>query len=497
MRTTVLLYLLFISIIGQTQVIFDKTSHDFEDINGNDERFVDIYIKNETNKEIYILSVKTPMEVASLQKNDRIQPDSSAVIRFHVNNRKKGRFDYSIPVYTSDNNEATTIRLKGKIVSLPTSNSLTACPTFGQKPAQGNPMDFMLTVQTIDKLTGENLGQSKVAILQNGSALGKWSTARNGELKIKLPLGITYFYATHEGYYPDELAQYVNFKNNFVTLALSKKEEIEETPELIINEESELIVEEMPQEEKGEQILAEVVEEPKEERVIIIEENQPEIDLSDIIEETPVFKEVVKEEIPEFEKLDKENFDLKYFKPINVVFVLDVSSSMNRYDRAELLKYSLDQLLGMLRPEDKIGLVSYSSDAQVLLDPTAGDQKEMISEVVQKLKISGQTAGGKGIKLGYKQVKKNSKAGIQNHLIIITDGAFNQSSGDYKKYIEKNLSKNNTTMSVVGIKTNSKAEESMREAAELGNGRFILIEKLADAQNKLKEEIRLSTFKFN
>src|SRR5690554_2814337 len=207
MKIIIPLLFLLVSTIGKTQIIFDKTSHDFEELNGNDERFVDFYLKNLSNKEVYILSVKTPMEVASLQKNDRIQPDSSAVIRFHINNRTKGKFDYSIPVYTSDNKEATTIRLKGKIVSLPMSNSLTACPTFGQKPPQGNPMDFMLTLETIDKETGEKLGQSKVAIIQNGNALGKWSTAKNGELKIKLPLGITYFYATHEGYYPDELAQ--------------------------------------------------------------------------------------------------------------------------------------------------------------------------------------------------------------------------------------------------------------------------------------------------
>ncbi|PWH86517.1 VWA domain-containing protein [Brumimicrobium oceani] len=487
MRIFISLFLLSFHILGHTQIIFDKISHDFEEINGNDQRYVDIYLKNNTNKEVFILSVKTPMEVSSLQKSDRIQADSSAVIRFHINNRSKGKFNYSIPVYTSASNEATTILLKGRIVSLPMSNSLTACPSFGQKPPQGNPMDFMLTVETIDKTTGEKLGRSRVAIIQNGTAIGKWPTSKDGELKIKLPLGITYFYATHDGYYPDELAQYVNFKNNFVTLALTKKEMPKE--EIIAEEITEITKE-------PESILEEL----HEQRIIIIEENQPETDLSDFIEETPEEvkeEKIAKETIPEYDKIDKDNFDLKYFKPINVVFVLDVSSSMNRYDRAELLKYSLDQLLGMLRPEDKIGLVSYSSDAQVLLNPTPGDQKEVISKVVQKLKISGQTAGGKGIKLGYKQVNKNSSVGVQNHLIIITDGAFNQDSGNYKKYIEKNFDKYNTTMSVVGIKTNSKSEESMREAAELGNGRFVLIEKLVDAQNKLKEEVRLSTFKAN
>ncbi|WP_107038796.1 VWA domain-containing protein [Brumimicrobium mesophilum] len=474
--------------LGYTQIVFDKTSHDFEDINGNDDRFVDVYLKNTSSKAVFILSVKTPMEVNYLQKNDLIQPDSSAIIRFHVKKRTKGKFEFTIPIYTSASNLATEFELKGKIVSLPTIDNLTSCPTFNQSPAQGNPMDFMLKVQTIDKETSEMLGQSKVAIIQNGNALGKWSTKRNGELNIKLPLGITYFYATHKDYYPAELAEYVNFKNNIITLALTKKE-LEEIPEIIETEEPELIAEEIPEET--------IVEEEKEERIIIIEESQPEVDLTDVIEEEPKSEEPKAEINPQFEELAKDNFDPKYFKPVNVVFVLDVSYSMNSYGREELLKYSLDQLLKMLRPEDKIGLVTYASNAQVILESTSGNKKKEISEVVQKLKISGNTAGGKGIKLGYKQVGKSMIKDGQNHLIIITDGAFNQNSGDYKKYITKNLSKNCITMSVVGIKTNSNAEESMREAASLGKGRFISIEKLVDAQNKLKEEIRISSFKFN
>lgn len=489
MRILFIFLSFIVSSLVQSQIIFDKTSHDFEEINGNEERFVDVYLKNTSNKEIYILSVKTPMEVGYIQKTALIQPDSSAVIRFHVKKRTKGSFDYSIPVYTSSSNEATDIELKGKIVSLASSNSFMDCPSFGQRPASGNPMDFMLTVQTIDKETGEHLGQSKVAILQNGYALGKWTTRKNGLLNLKLPLGITYFYATHSDYYPVELAEYVNFKNNLITLELTKKEIIEETP-VEIEAEEELIVEEVP-----ETIIKEEREE-KEERVIIIEESQPEIDLTDIIEESTQ-KEIAQSEAnPQFDELDKNNFDPKYFKPVNVVFVLDVSYSMNSYGREELLKYSLDQLLNMLRPEDKIGLVTYATNAHVLLESTSGNQKEKISEIVKKLKISGNTAGGKGIKLGYKQVAKNMIKDGQNHLIIITDGAFNKSSGDYKKYIKKNLSKKNITMSVVGIKSNANAEESMREAAALGNGRFISIEKLVDAQNKMKEEIRLSSYRY-
>ena len=349
-------------------------------------------------------------------------------------------------------------------------NNFTACPSFGQEPANQNPMEFTLTVRTIDKNTGERLSSSDVAIIQNGTPLGKWKTNLRGQFNVKIPLGISYFYATHKGYFPAEKGAYVNFKRNLIILELERKEE------------------EIPEEEPP-------VEMPEEDTTFIVntEEQNEEVDLTEMIEENDTLSEI--EEVPpSFSELDENNFSSDNFKPINVVFVIDVSSSMRQEDRIELLKYSLSQLVGMLRPQDKIGLVSYANEAQVLLKPTSGEEKEKINEIVKDLKASGLTAGGKGIKIGYRQARRNFISDGANKVIIITDGAFNRSSGDYQKYIKRNLKKC-VTLSVVGIKSNTKSEKSMKEAAELGKGRFIHIEKLADAQSKLKREIRLSAFK--
>jgi Ca-activated chloride channel family protein len=300
----------------------------------------------------------------------------------------------------------------------------------------------------------------------------------NGRFTTKIPLGITYFYATHSGYYPAELGEYVNFKRNKITLELTKsKEVIAEKPEPIITE------------------VEEEEEESDDQKVIEISE--PEIvDLEELIVENEVKTIDTTSEIPpSFSELDKNNFDPSLFKPVNVVFVVDVSSSMRQADRLELLKYSMNQLVEMLRPQDKIGLVSYATNTNVLLKPTSAENKEEILEIIQGLKAKGLTAGGAGIKLGYKQAKRNFIKGGKNQVIIVTDGAFNRNSGDYKRYIKRFLRKD-ISLSVVGIKSNERSEESMREAAELGEGRFILIEKLADAQNNLKQEIRLAAFRF-
>lgn len=454
------------------QVVFDKTEHDFGVLQSGDARYVDIYLKNETNKEAYILSVDQPREVVYIQKKALMMPDSSNVIRFQINKRSEGRFNYEVNVFTSDKQTATSIKLKGKIESLPSDqNNFTACPSFGQAPANQNPMEFSLTVRTIDKETGERLSSSDVAIIQNGSPLGKWKTNLRGQFNVKIPLGISYFYATHKGYFPAEKGAYVNFKRNLITLELERKEE------------------EIPAQDPPIDI-------PDEDTTFVVdsEEQQEEIDLTDMIEENDTVDESEEELPPSFAELDENDFSGDNFKPINVVFVIDVSSSMRQEDRIELLKYSLSQLVGMLRPQDKIGLVSYANEAQVLLRPTSGEEKEEINEIVKDLKASGLTAGGKGIKIGYRQARRNFISDGANKVIIITDGAFNRSSGDYQKYIKRNLKKC-VTLSVVGIKSNEKSEESMREAAQLGKGRFIHIEKLADAQSKLKREIRLTAFR--
>jgi len=79
-------------------------------------------------------------------------------------------------------------------------------------------------------------------------------------------------------------------------------------------------------------------------------------------------------------------------------------------------------------------------------------------------------------------------------VIIITDGAFNRDSDDYKRYVRKNRRKG-INFSVVGIKNKERDQEEMMEAAELGGGHYVPIFGLADAQNNLKQEIRMLTFK--
>jgi Ca-activated chloride channel family protein len=223
------------------------------------------------------------------------------------------------------------------------------------------------------------------------------------------------------------------------------------------------------------------------------QEIEIEIQIEEHVEPTTDLTEIAQAP-PSLTDLDKDNFDPQFFNSINVVFVLDISSSMKQVDKMELMKYSLNRLTDLLRAQDKIGLVTYSSYADVLLPPTSGGDKNDIREKVEDLKAFGYTAGGTGIKLGFKQAKKGYIQNGVNHVVIITDGAFNRNSDDYKRYV-KRYTKKGIHFSVVGIKNKPNDEDEMREAAKLGQGHYVPIFGLIDAQENLRQMVRLLTYK--
>lgn len=463
-----ILILLYGSFCTLSQLSFDKVKHDFGDLTAFSDRFVDVVIKNSGNKKEYILSVKKPKEVVYIVQKQFIEKDSSIVLRFQVNPSQKGKFNYTIDVFTSDKQEASQIKLSGNLKEIAPNetSAFTACPDFNQRPGGKNTNDFHLTVITIDKQTRGLLSNSSVVLLQNGQPVWDKKTNKNGEIIEESTLGFSYFYATHDGYFPTELGAYINFNRNYIVI------ELDQNPAMCLPA----------------SILKDtIITEPVAEITLDISESL-EQELQNEQAETNI------ETPKELAALDNNNFDEQYFKPVNVVFVLDISSSMRQADKLELMKYSLYQLVDMLRPQDKITLVTYSSDSRVLLSTTTCADKEKINSAVASLEASGYTAGGEGIKLGFKQAYKAFIPDGANQVIIITDGAFNRDSDDYLKSVKK-YHKKGITLSVVGVKNKDVDAEKMKKAAENGGGRYIPIHKLSDANSNLKQEIRLSAFR--
>ena len=401
MRIFIFFLALFISQLAFGQVLLDKNKYDFGDLEVYDNRFVDFILTNKNNKKEYLLRITKPLDVAYIESGQAMEKDSSITIRFQINAKKKGYFSYEVEIYTSDKDLPTKLKLTGNIKEVPQDNlsALTACPSFSALPSGKKFNEFELTIITIDKKSKVPLSKSLVVMLQNGQQILALTTDKSGKIQQKSTIGFSYFYASHDGYFPAEIGEYINFQRNYVILEL----ELDSRIDLAIT--NTLTNEVKPVEE-----------------VKLTENN---IDLEVELQKVQKADSLI--EIPTaLSELDKNNFSETYFKPVNVVFVLDISSSMKQNGKLELMKYALIQLVNMLRAEDNISIVTYSNDAKVLISKTSGANKEKINAEVSALKAAGLTAGGEGIKLGYKQARKSFIENGVNQVIVITDGAFNR-----------------------------------------------------------------------
>ncbi|MDR1462129.1 MAG: von Willebrand factor type A domain-containing protein, partial [Azoarcus sp.] len=122
--------------------------------------------------------------------------------------------------------------------------------------------------------------------------------------------------------------------------------------------------------------------------------------------------------------------------PANLVFLVDVSGSMYPPERLPLLQSSLKLLVQQLRSQDRISLVTYASNTSVILAGASGDEKEKITNAIDRLNAGGSTAGESGIKLAYQQARKQFIKGGINRILLATDGDFNVGVTSFDKLKE-------------------------------------------------------------
>src|SRR5690606_18405746 len=124
----------------------------------------------------------------------------------------------------------------------------------------------------------------------------------------------------------------------------------------------------------------------------------------------------------------------------NLVFLIDVSGSMNDPNKLPLLKSSFKMLVEKMRPQDEVAIVVYAGAAGLVLEPTSGAHKKKIVEALDRLEAGGSTAGGAGINLAYAVAKKHFKQECNNRVILAIDGDFNigsSSNAEMERLIEE------------------------------------------------------------
>jgi len=183
--------------------------------------------------------------------------------------------------------------------------------------------------------------------------------------------------------------------------------------------------------------------------------------------------------------------DRRKLPPANLVFLIDVSGSMQSPDKIGLLKTSLKLLVRQLRPEDRISIVVYAGSAGQVLAPTSGTRKASIMAALERLSAGGSTNGGAGIRLAYALAQEAfSDEGI-NRVILATDGDFNVGTTDQQalKELVAQKRRSGVSLTVLGFGGGNYNDALMQELAQTGNGNAAYIDSVSEARKVLVEEM--------
>ncbi|MGI8640338.1 MAG: vWA domain-containing protein [Pyrinomonadaceae bacterium] len=177
--------------------------------------------------------------------------------------------------------------------------------------------------------------------------------------------------------------------------------------------------------------------------------------------------------------------------PSNLVFLIDVSGSMNEPRRLPLLKDALRILVNQLASKDKVAIVVYAGSSGLVLPSTTAGNKGEILNALNNLSAGGSTNGGQGIQLAYNVAQENFIKNGNNRVILATDGDFNVglSSDDELVRLIENKRQSGISLSVLGFGTGNTNDSMMEKLADKGNGNYAYIDSQEEALKSLGSQV--------
>lgn len=312
--------------------------------------------------------------------------------------------------------------------------------------------DDMRTIKVVDGQTRVPLPNSEVKIYQDDQLLVTLNTGETGKTNQELAIGKYNFEVFKEGYelLNTRMFIYEKSKNLVINLNLFEEEVIEEMVEQV----------------------AEVTP--------VIAPKPPEIT-----------KEPVTEAPKEADLIGGQLSKSK-FQANNIIFLVDISRSMEAGDKMDLLKESMKNLTSVLRDIDMVTLIAYAYRYEVVLETTEAKDVGEINRLIDGLETKGKTYGVKGLEKAYEIVQEYYNPQGNNQIILATDGMFNSpnfSERDLVKMVRE-YAEEEIKLSVVGFGQDEKATKLMKRIANEGTGNFIQIAKDIDNTQLLVNEIK-------
>lgn len=434
---------------------------DFGTIQRSTKRYADITIRNTSEQGLYVKTVEHSPQIVYRLNKEYIQSDSLFTIRLQVNPDTTGQFKYVMRVALSTDEPPISLVVIGNVLQIPNYKNVIEqkCPEF-----EGDQFtkETEFKIISVDAVTRDPIPGSTVTIIRNGTVTESWVTGSAGSITRRSEPNFLYLIVSRNGYETTETGVFITPEIETISVPLKREEK-----------------DPVPSPDRERELAQNPVRVADEELEKTLSE-QLEADSAELAEMAELFA----------------NFDTNSYKTVNVVFVLDLSSSMKLGEKMTLLKFSLNQLVKHMRPQDRIAFVTYSEGADLYMPTTNCANKPEIYGKIADLEASGMSSTTRGIKLGYKTVLKDISPDEANMVVVVTDGAFNSNSNDYQAIVRK-YAPEGIIFSVVGIQCRSNDERKMEEAAAFGNGRYVAIDKLTDAQVNLFKEIRIAALKAN
>ena len=175
----------------------------------------------------------------------------------------------------------------------------------------------------------------------------------------------------------------------------------------------------------------------------------------------------------------------------NLVFLLDVSGSMNRSNKLELVKCALTELIRKFGERDRIAIVTYAGSSGLALPSTTANNHATIEHALNNLRAGGSTNGGQGIELAYKVAQEHFVEGGNNRVILCTDGDFNvgiSDRGQLTRLIEEKA-KSGVFLSICGFGMGNYQDGAMEELSNKGNGNYAYIDSFKEAQKVFGKDL--------
>jgi Ca-activated chloride channel homolog len=182
--------------------------------------------------------------------------------------------------------------------------------------------------------------------------------------------------------------------------------------------------------------------------------------------------------------------------PANLVFLIDVSGSMQSPDKLPLLKNAFRMLTDQLTARDRVSMVVYAGSSGVVLEPTPGDQKTKIREAIDRLEAGGSTNGAEGIERAYQLAHDAQLKGGINRVVLATDGDFNVGVVNFEALVDmaERQRSGGVALTTLGFGSGNYNDQLLERLADAGNGNYAYVDTLSEARKVLVSELSSTLF---